>query len=93
MSPQKFLDALGHLDDQYIQQAAEYNGKRRKFSRMIGTAAAACLVVLVSRCRNPNAPERRYLSIPVRPAKCMTRQKVGRHLFMMVMPKQNIPVV
>ena len=48
MSPLKFLEALGHLDDQYIQQAAQYNGKRRKFFRVTGTAAAACLVVVVS---------------------------------------------
>ena len=58
MSPQKFLDALGQLDDQYIQQAAEYNGKRRKFSRMIGTAAAACLVVLVSAAGIRMLPQR-----------------------------------
>lgn len=48
MSPFKFLEALGHLDDQYIQQAAQYSGKRRKFFRVTGTAAAACLVVVVS---------------------------------------------
>lgn len=48
MKADEFLQALGHLDDQYIQQAAEYHGKRRKLSRMIGTVAAACLVVFVS---------------------------------------------
>lgn len=48
MKPLNFLEALGHLDDQYIQQAAQYSGKRRKFFRVTGTAAAACLVVVVS---------------------------------------------
>lgn len=48
MSPYKLLDALGHLDDQYVQQAAKYSGKRRKFFRVTGTAAAACFVVIVS---------------------------------------------
>ena len=59
MSPLKFLEALGHLDDQYIQQAAQYKEQPLTFqlshtpSRSKAEAAAPIALQLLCPQRAP----------------------------------------
>lgn len=42
MNIKKFLDAMGELDDRYIEEALFYKKQRKKFGWMKCVTAAAC---------------------------------------------------